>query len=77
MNRPGMQRLLSLVKSGSVKAVIVRDLSRFSRNFLEGGHYLEFVFPAYGVRFISIKTTLTVPTMANPPAVWSWASPTC
>ncbi len=55
MNRPGMQRLLSLVKSGSVKTVIVRDLSRFSRNFLEGGHYLEFVFPAYGVRFISIN----------------------
>ena len=55
MNRPGMQRLLSLVKSGGVKAVIVRDLSRFSRNFLEGGHYLEFVFPAYGVRFISIN----------------------
>ena len=55
MNRPGMQRLLSLVKSGSVKAVIVRDLSRFSRSFLEGGHYLEFVFPAYGVRFISIN----------------------
>lgn len=55
MNRPGMQRLLSLVKSGNVKAVIVRDLSRFSRNFLEGGHYLEFVFPAYGVRFISIN----------------------
>ena len=55
MNRPGMQRLLSLVNSGRVKAVIVRDLSRFSRNFLEGGHYLEFVFPAYGVRFISIN----------------------
>ena len=55
MNRPGMQRLLSLVKSGSVKTVIVRDLSRFSRNFLEGGHYLEFGFPAYGVRFISIN----------------------
>ena len=55
MNRPGMQRLLSLVKSGSAKTVIVRDLSRFSRNFLEGGHYLEFVFPAYGVRFISIN----------------------
>lgn len=55
MNRPGMQRLLSLVNSGRVKAVIVRDLSRFSRNFLEGGHYLEFVFPAYGIRFISIN----------------------
>ena len=55
MNRPGMQRLLSLVKSGSVRTIIVRDLSRFSRNFLEGGHYLEFVFPAYGVRFISIN----------------------
>ena len=38
MNRPGMQRLLSLVKSGSAKTVIVRDLSRFSRNFLDTCH---------------------------------------
>lgn len=55
MRRPGMQRLLSLVEEGRVRTIIVRDLSRFARNYLEAGHYLEFVFPAYGVRFISIN----------------------
>ena len=55
MHRPGMSRLIKLVEQGRVRSVIVRDLSRFSRNYLEAGHYLEFVFPTYGVRFISIN----------------------
>jgi len=55
MNRPGMNRLIELVKSGKVRTIIVRDLSRFARNYLEAGHYLEFVFPLYNVRFISIN----------------------
>lgn len=55
MNRPGMQRLLKMVEKGQVRTIIVRDLSRFARNYLEAGHYLEFVFPAYQVRFISIN----------------------
>jgi len=55
MNRPGMKHLLQLVRDGKVRTIIVRDLSRFARNYLEAGHYLEFVFPAYDVRFISIN----------------------
>lgn len=55
MRRPGMNKLLKLVEQGKVRTVIVRDLSRFARNYLEAGHYLEFIFPAYGVRFISIN----------------------
>ena len=55
MERPGIQRLLRLVEQGLVRTIVVRDLSRFARNYLEAGHYLEFVFPAYGVRFISIN----------------------
>lgn len=55
MNRPGMERLLAMVEEGRVRTIIVRDLSRFARNYLDAGHYLEFVFPAYGVRFISIN----------------------
>ena len=55
MERPGMNRLIKLVGSGKVRTIIVRDLSRFARNYLEAGHYLEFVFPAYNVRFISIN----------------------
>lgn len=55
MNRPGMQKLLRMVERGQVRTVIVRDLSRFARNYLEAGHYLEYVLPAYDVRFISIN----------------------
>lgn len=55
LNRPGIQRLLRKVERGQVRTIIVRDLSRFARNYLEAGHYLEFVFPAYDVRFISIN----------------------
>lgn len=54
-DRPGVTRLLKLVEEGRVGTVIVRDLSRFARNYLEAGHFLEFVFPAYDVRFISIN----------------------
>ena len=54
-NRPGMVRLLKMVEAGLVRNIIVRDLSRFARNYLEAGHILEFVFPVFQVRFISIN----------------------
>ena len=41
MNRPGIARLLQLADSSRVGTILVRDLSRFSRNYLEAGHYLE------------------------------------
>lgn len=55
LNRPGMTQLMGMVEAGEVKTIIVRDLSRFSRNYLEAGRFLEFIFPAYGVRFISVN----------------------
>ncbi len=55
MNRPGMKKLLRLIEAGRIRTIIVRDLSRFARNYLEAGHYLEFVFPAYDIRFISVN----------------------
>lgn len=55
MRRPGMRRLLALAERGEVGTIIVRDLSRFARNYLEAGHYLEFVFPVLDIRFISIN----------------------
>lgn len=54
-DRPGIRRLMRLVETGRVGTIIVRDLSRFARNYLEAGHYLEFVFPAHDVRFLSIN----------------------
>lgn len=54
MNRPGIKKILELVETGMVRTIIVKDLSRFARNYLEAGHYLEFVFPTFAVRFIAI-----------------------
>ena len=53
-DRPGVQRLLDKVKSGEVACIVVKDLSRFGRNYLEVGDYLEHIFPILGVRFIAI-----------------------
>ena len=43
------------VRSGKINCIIVKDLSRFARDFREAGHYLEQIFPFLGVRFISIN----------------------
>ena len=53
-NRPGFVELLQDIKSGKINAVIVKDFSRFGRNYLEALELLEVVFPELGVRFISI-----------------------
>lgn len=54
-DRPAWNRLMEDVKSGKVAAIVVRDLSRFGRDYIECGTYLERIFPALGVRFISVK----------------------
>ena len=54
-NRPEFQRLLTLVHLGEIHGVIVKDLSRFARNYITMGNYLEQVFPLLCVRFISIN----------------------
>lgn len=52
--RPAFHRLLEDVKSGKINCIIVKDLSRLGRNYIETGRYLEKIFPFLGVRFISI-----------------------
>lgn len=54
MNRPGMQAMLEKIKQNEIKCVIVKDLSRFSRDYIELGTYMERIFPFMGIRFISI-----------------------
>jgi len=54
-DRPGVQRAIEMAKTGDVQCIIVKDLSRWGRNHLEVGDYLEQKFPAWGVRFISIN----------------------
>ncbi|HEL1757280.1 TPA: recombinase family protein [Streptococcus suis] len=55
VNRPAFQRLMTKVKSGEIRHVIVKDLSRFMRDYLELGNYLENIFPFLGVRFIALN----------------------
>lgn len=52
--RPAVQELLELVRAGRINCIIVKDLSRFGRNSIETGYFIERVFPLYHVRFISI-----------------------
>lgn len=54
MNRPGLQEMLELVKRNEIQVVIVKDISRFSRDYIELGTYMEQIFPFLGIRFISI-----------------------
>lgn len=56
--RPGFIRLMEQIKDGSLNCIIVKDLSRFGRNYIEVGNYLEQIFPFMGVRFISIADSL-------------------
>jgi len=54
-NRRGFQSMLEEIKNGNINCVVVKDLSRFGRNYTEAGTYMEQVFPLFGVRFISIN----------------------
>ena len=54
-DRPAFQEMMNDIVSGKINCVIVKDLSRLGREYIETGRYLRQVFPAYGVRFISIN----------------------
>ena len=54
-DRPGFRRMMDDLRAGTVNCVIVKDLSRFGRNYVGVGEYLEQVFPLLDVRFISVN----------------------
>ena len=54
-DRPEFNRLMNDIRTGRIKCLVVRDLSRFGRDYIEAGTYLERVFPQIGLRFIAIK----------------------
>ena len=54
-DRPQWQKLMEDAKAGKVNCIIVKDLSRLGRNYIEAGNYLEKVFPFMGIRFIAIS----------------------
>ena len=53
-NRPSFQRMIADIEDGKVNCVVVKDLSRFGRDYIDTGRYLERYFPEMGVRFISV-----------------------
>ena len=53
--RPAFGAMLADVKAGKTDCIIVKDLSRFGRNYLDAGEYIEKIFPFLGVRFIAIN----------------------
>ena len=54
-NRPSFERMIEHLKNGDCKLVICKDFSRFFRDYVEIGDYLERIFPFLGVRFISVN----------------------
>lgn len=66
-DRPSFQRLLCDLKSRAINCVIVKDLSRLGRNYIEVGEYIEKIFPFMDVRFISVGDMLD--SVKNPQAM--------
>ncbi len=54
-DRPGIKKILKMVEDGDIDSIIVKDFSRFGRNYIDVGHYIEHIFPTKGVRFISVN----------------------
>ena len=54
-DRPAFRRMEADIEAGKINCVLVKDLSRFGRDYIEMGRYLERVFPAQGVRFIAVN----------------------
>lgn len=57
-DRPAFQEMMQDIVEGKIDCVIVKDLSRLGREYIETGRYLRRIFPAYGVRFIAINDNI-------------------
>jgi len=67
-DRPAFKRLLEDMKLGKFSTIIVKDLSRLGRNYIEAGNYIEQIFPLFNIRFISISEdidSIKKPTSVN------------
>lgn len=62
-NRPGVQRLIEDAKAKRINLILVKDLSRFGRNYIEFGQYTDYLFPSLGCRFIALNNGID--TMSN------------
>ena len=53
--RPAVQEMIAQVRAGKIQCIVVKDLSRFGRDYLTVGNYISSVFPFLGVRFIAVN----------------------
>jgi DNA invertase Pin-like site-specific DNA recombinase len=53
--RPGFQKLIDVIEQGHINCVVVKDLSRFGRDYLESGRYIQRYFPEKQVRFVAVN----------------------
>lgn len=63
-NRPGYKQMINDIKNGKINGVIIKDLSRLGRNYIEVGRFLDEIVPYYNLRFISINDN--VDSLYNP-----------
>ena len=54
-SRPGVQKLIEDAQSGRINLIICKDLSRFGRNYIEVGRYIDYIFPLHHIRFIALN----------------------
>lgn len=54
-NRPAWNEIMALIESGQVATLIVKDMSRLGRDYLQTGYLIEYTFPNYNVRFIAVN----------------------
>lgn len=66
-NRPGFKAMMAEVEAGNVGAIIVKDMSRFGRDYLQVGYFTEMMFPEKGIRFIAVVNDVdsTKPSSGN------------
>ncbi|MCL2342872.1 MAG: recombinase family protein [Firmicutes bacterium] len=57
-DRPAFREMMAEIEAGNIDCVVVKDLSRFGREYIETGRYLQRIFPAYGVRFIAVNDNI-------------------
>ncbi len=56
--RPGVQRLLEDAKAGNINLILCKDMSRFGRNYIAVGQYVDYLFPMYNIRFIALTDNI-------------------
>ena len=57
-DRPAVQKLLEDAKTERINLIIVKDMSRFGRNYIQIGQYIDYIFPAYNIRFIALNDNI-------------------